>query len=84
MFSGSDDMKALHSGASEFTHVRTEQDTVAYSWTFEEAQDHEHPYILTVTVAGHAHSEGYTRDIGPGEASKAAERVARDLYQASS
>lgn len=73
-------MKTLHNGTSEFTHVRTERDTVPYSWKFDEAQDHEHPYILTVTVAGHSRSEGYTRDIGSEEAARAAERVARDLH----
>lgn len=73
-------MKTLHNGTGEFTHVRTERDTVAYGWTLQEAQDHEHPYILTVTVAGHARSEGYTRDIGAAEAAKAAERVARELH----
>jgi dsRNA-specific ribonuclease len=71
-------MKTLHSGTSDFPHVRT--DTIAYKWKFEEAADHEHPYILTVTVAEHIHSEGYDHDVGNTEAAAKADKLAREIY----
>lgn len=66
-------MKTLHRGT-----VRT--DTIAYDWKFEDAGDHEHPYILTVTIAKHTHSEGYDHDIGEPEALAKADNLAREIY----
>lgn len=71
-------MKTLHSGTDEFSYVRT--DKITYTWTFDDAGDHEHPYILTVTVAGHTHSEGFEHDIGETEASAQAEKLAHEVY----
>ena len=65
-------MKTLHRGT-----VKT--DTIAYDWKFEDAEDHEHPYILTVTVAEHTHSEGYDHDIGETEALAKADNLAREI-----
>lgn len=67
-------MKTLHSGTNEFPTV------VTYSWKFEEAEDHEHPYILTVTVDEHTLSEGCAGDIGEAEASAKADALARELH----
>ena len=74
-------MKTLHSGTHEFPHVKTE--TITYSWKFEEAGDHEHPYILTVSVADRTHSEGFARDIGEAEASAKADELAREMHASS-
>ncbi|MGD8417793.1 MAG: hypothetical protein PVH91_12100 [Pseudomonadales bacterium] len=71
-------MKTLHSGSSDFAYVRT--DTIAYTWKFEDAEDHEHPYILTVAVDGHTHSEGFEHDIGPDDAAARAEKLAQEVY----
>jgi dsRNA-specific ribonuclease len=71
-------MKTLHSGTNEFPFETTTP--ITYNWKFEEAEDHEHPYILTVTVAEHTHSEGYGRDIGETEASAKADKLAREVY----
>ncbi len=54
-------------------------DTIAYDWKFEDAEDHEHPYILTVTVAEHTHSEGYDHAIGETEALAKADNLAREM-----
>ena len=72
-------MKTLHSGSSEFPFVRTE--TIKFDWKFQDAEDHEHPYILTVIVAGETHSEGYQQDIGDAEALQKAERLAQEIYE---
>jgi hypothetical protein len=74
-------MKTLHSGTNEFPYVKTE--IIKYSWKFEQAQDHEHPYILSVTVAGHTHSEGCGGDIGAEAVAVKAEVLAREAYEAS-
>ena len=71
-------MKTLHDGTSEFAHVRTEM--IAYTWKFEDAGDHEHPYILTVTVDGESRSEGFEHDIGRDEAASRAEKLAAEVY----
>ena len=71
-------MKTLHSGTSDFPHVKTE--TISYSWKFEEAGDHEHPYILTVSVAGLTHSEGFAGEISEAEASAKAGQLAREMH----
>ena len=71
-------MNTLHNGTNEFPYVKTEM--ITYNWKFEEAVDHEHPYILTVTVAEHLHSEGYQNDIGETEASAKADKLAREVY----
>lgn len=71
-------MKTLHSGNDEFPFVTTR--TIPFTWTFVEAVDHEHPYVLTVTVDGHQHSEGYGSDIGETEAAAKAARMAREVY----
>lgn len=67
-------MKTLHSGTNDFPTI------VTYDWKFEEAGDHEHPYILTVTVDEHTHSEGFASDIGKAEASAKADTMARELH----
>jgi dsRNA-specific ribonuclease len=72
-------MQTLHDGSGEFRH-----DTggvIAYLWKFEGGDDHEHPYVLSVTLAEHTHSEGYTQDIGKAEASRKAGQLARELYE---
>ena len=66
-------METLHSG-----NVKT--GTIEYSWTFEDAGDHEHPYILTVTVAGHSQSEGCDHDVGEKEALVKADNLAREIH----
>lgn len=71
-------MKTLHSGSSEFPFVRTEK--IKFDWKFEDAEDHEHPYILTVTVAGETHSEGCQQDIGDAAALEKAEKLAQEIY----
>jgi hypothetical protein len=73
-------MKTLHNGNGEFPYVRT--DTVAFEWKFEDAGDHEHPYILTVTVDGQTHSEGFEHMLSDSEASLNAERLAQEVYAA--
>lgn len=67
-------MKTLHSGTSEFPA------TVKYAWKLEAAEDHEHPYVLTVTVSEHTHSEGCGSEISETEASAKADKLARELH----
>ncbi len=74
-------MKTLLSGAGDFPFVRT--DVIDYEWKFEDAGDHEHPYILTVTVAGKSHSEGVEHLWDEAEAAANAERLAQETYAAS-
>ena len=71
-------MKTLHSGSNDFPFTKTEM--IAFDWRLEDAEDHEHPYILTVIVAGHTHSEGYPQAIGKEEAAAKAEELAREVY----
>ena len=71
-------MKTLHSGSNTFSYVRT--DTIPYTWSFDDAGDHEHPYILTVNVAGESHSEGFEHDISEAEAGSKAEALAQEIY----
>jgi hypothetical protein len=66
-------MKTLHRGT-----VKT--DTIAYDWKFEDAEDHEHPFILSVTVAAHTHSEGCDHVIAETEALAKADHLAREIY----
>jgi hypothetical protein len=75
---GTIEMKTLHSGSNEFQFVRTE--TIAFDWKFESAEDHEHPYVLTVTVAGQTHSEGYQQDIGKEQAAAEAKQLAHEVH----
>ena len=72
-------MKTLHSGSSEFPFVRTER--IKFDWKFEDAGDHEHPYILTVTVAGETRSEGCPRSIDDAGALEKAQELAREVYE---
>ena len=74
-------MKTLHSGGDEFAYVRT--DTIAYTWKFEDAGDHEHPFILTIVVDGHEHSEGFEHEISADEAADRAEALAQEVYASS-
>jgi hypothetical protein len=74
-------MKTLHSGTNEFAFVRT--DTISYTWQFDDAGDHEHPYILTVNVAGETHSEGFEHDISESDAAARAEEIAQEVYASS-
>jgi dsRNA-specific ribonuclease len=69
-------MQMQHKGT-----VRT--DTIAYDWKFEDSVDHEHPYILTVTVAEHTHSEGYDHHIPETEALVKADHLARKIQSTS-
>jgi len=71
-------MKTLHSGNSDFAFVRT--DTIGYTWKFEDAGDHEHPFILTISVDGHEHSEGFEHEISADEAADRAETLAQEVY----
>lgn len=71
-------MKTLHNGTGEFPYVRT--DTITFDWKFEDAEDHEHPFILTVTVAGQTHSEGFEHMLSDSEAFTNAERLAQEVY----
>jgi hypothetical protein len=73
-------MKTLHDGSSEFRFVKTE--VIPFEWKFEDAEDHEHPFILTVTVAGQTHSEGFQQDIGNEEAEARAKLLAHEVYDA--
>ena len=73
-------MKTLHTGSDEFSYVRT--DTIGYDWKFEDAEDHEHPFILTVTVAGETHSEGFEHAISDAEAAAKAQQLAEEVYAA--
>ena len=73
-------MKTLHSGSNEFHFVKTEN--VPFEWKFEDVEDHEHPFILTVTVAGHTQSEGYPEDLGKEEAAAKAKWLAHEVYAA--
>lgn len=54
-------------------------DTIAYEWKFEGAGDHEQPYLLTVTIAGHSHSEGYDHHLPEAEALIKADHMAREI-----
>jgi hypothetical protein len=74
-------MKTLHSGSNEFKFVKTEQ--IPFEWKFEDVEDHEHPYILTVTVAGQTRSEGHPQDLGEEEAAAKAAWLAHEVYAAS-
>ena len=74
-------MKTLHGGSDEFKFVRTE--TIPFEWKFEDVEDHEHPYILTVNVAGQTRSEGYPSDLGNDEAAAKARWLAHEVYAAS-
>ena len=73
-------MKTLHSGSSDFSYVRTE--TISYSWKFEDAEDHEHPFVLTISVGGETHSEGFEHDLCEVEAAAKAEHLAQEVYAA--
>ena len=66
-------MKTLHKGT-----VKT--GTIEYTWSFDDAGDHEHPYILSVTVAGQSHSEGCNDDLSESEALSKADHLARELH----
>ena len=73
-------MKTLHSGSNEFKFVKTEM--IPFEWKFEDVEDHEHPYILTVTVAGETRSEGYPEDLGEEELTAKATWLAHEVYAA--
>ena len=66
-------MKTLHKGS-----VKT--DTIEYTWSFDDAGDHEHPYILTVTTQGNSRSEGCNDDLSEAEALLKADQLARELH----
>jgi hypothetical protein len=74
-------MKTLHSGNDDFQFVKTE--TIPFEWKFEDVEDHEHPYILTVTVAGQTQSEGYPQNLGREEAVAKAKWLAHEIYATS-
>ena len=71
-------MKTLYSGTTECSRGST--DTLRYRWRFDQAEDHEHPYVLSVTVGDHAHSEGYVDDIGDTEALTESYKLAREIH----
>jgi hypothetical protein len=74
-------MKQLHGGSDEFKFVK--QETVPFEWKFEDVEDHEHPYILTVTVAGQTRSEGCREDLSSEEAAAKARSLAHEVYATS-
>lgn len=53
--------------------------TIKYDWKFEDAGDHEEPYLLTVTVSGHTHSEAYDHHLLEPEALVKADHLAREI-----
>jgi hypothetical protein len=71
-------MKTVHQGNSEFPYVRT--DTIAYSWRFEDAGDHEHPFILTISIDGQNRSEGFEHQLSEEEAGEKALALAQEVY----
>jgi hypothetical protein len=49
----------------------------------EDAEDHEHPFVLTVTMAGQTRSEGYPSELGNDEAAAEVRWLAHEVYAAS-